>query len=254
MTLKLKPFPLSDSSLARLDPRWKLATIVVAAVAVSLLHYLPAAALALAGSLLLAALGRLPVRWYLARMTAAAALMVWFAIILPFVLDDEKPGAIIAGVHLGYGLTVAMLLCCKAFAIVTLVLVHLATTPLPSSLKAAHALHVPGLMVQVAMLAYRYVYVVGGEFVRLRNALRVRGFRSRANRHSYRTIGQVSGTLLVKGYERAERVGQAMYCRGFDGRFRALSTFRTRPSDVLFLVLTVACAGAIVAWDIVKRP
>ena len=40
------------------------------------------------------------------------------------------------------------------------------------------------------------------------------------------TLGQVSGTLLVKAYERAESVGQAMRCRGFDGQFRALAQFR----------------------------
>jgi len=103
------------------------------------------------------------------------------------------------------------------------------------------------------MLAYRYVFVVGEEFVRLRNALRVRGFRSGANRHSYRTIGQVSGTLLVKGYERAERVGQAMRCRGFDGRFRALSSSSTSLADVLFFILVAGAAVSLVAWDFVEQ-
>ena len=45
-------------------------------------------------------------------------------------------------------------------------------------------------------------------------------------------MGQAAGTLLVRGYERSERVAQAMRCRGFDGCFRALATFRTRWSDV----------------------
>jgi cobalt/nickel transport system permease protein len=253
MTLNLKHFPSSDSLLGKVDPRWKLAALILMALAVSLLHNLPAAAVGLATALALVAIGRLPLRWYVARLGALALLMVWFAVVLPFVLPDQKPGIAIGTFHIPRGLAVALLLCLKAFAIVTFVMVQLATTPLTATLKAAHALHMPGLIVQVAMLAYRYLFVMGAEFVRLRNALRVRGYRSRASRHCYRTIGQVSGTLLVKGYERAERVGQAMRCRGFDGRFRALNEFRTEPSDIVFFMLLVVCAAGLVIWDFAHR-
>jgi cobalt/nickel transport system permease protein len=84
----------------------------------------------------------------------------------------------------------------------------------------------------------------------LRIALRVRGFRNAMTAHAYRTVGQVTGTLLVRGSDRAEHVAQAMRCRGFDGRFRTLTEFRTRPADVLMFVLTVGVAGGLVAWDL----
>jgi cobalt/nickel transport system permease protein len=250
MSLKLKQPPLPEAVLSDLDPRWKLAALLLASLAVSMLHHVPAAAAALAGALLLALAARLPLRWYLARLGAVAAFLFWFAVMIPFVIPDSKPGLEIGRLHISYGLTVAILVCLKALAIITLVLVHLGTTPLPATLKAAHALHVPGLVVQVAMLAYRYIFVVAGEFVRVRIALRVRGFRSRANRHSYRTLGQVSGTLLVKAYERAEAVGQAMRCRGFDGQFRALAQFRTAAADILFFCVVVAFAAVLLAWSV----
>ena len=80
-------------------------------------------------------------------------------------------------------------------------------------------------------------------------ALRVRGYRNRANLHSYRTIGAVTGALLVRGWERGERVGHAMRCRGFDGRFRSLSEFRTTAADVLmFLPSSPAARWAFVCW------
>jgi cobalt/nickel transport system permease protein len=59
--------------------------------------------------------------------------------------------------------------------------------------------------------------------------------------------------LLVRGYERAERVGQAMRCRGFDGQFRSLSEFRTRPVDVGFFLLSAGGAAALLAWDLAAR-
>src|SRR5581483_1767685 len=130
-----------------------------------------------------------------------------------------------------YGLRAALLLCLKAVAIVTLTLVLLATAPLAATLKAAHTLRVPGPLIQVAMLTYRYIFVLFAELSRLRIALRVRGYRNRATRHSYRTVGHVTGILLVRGVERAERVSQAMRCRGFDGLFRSLTVFHTSAAD-----------------------
>jgi cobalt/nickel transport system permease protein len=102
-------------------------------------------------------------------------------------------------------------------------------------------------------MSYRYLFVLADELARLRIALRVRGYRNRANRHSYRTAGHVAGTLLVRGYERAERVGQAMRCRGFDGQFRSLTAFHTRPADVLAFLVVTAGAAALCAWDWLPR-
>jgi cobalt/nickel transport system permease protein len=147
------------------------------------------------------------------------------------------------------GLRLACLLVLKALAISTFVLVLLATTPLMTALKAAHALRVPGVLIHLLALTYRYVFVVTDELARLRIALRVRGFRNRPSLHSYRTIGHVAGTLLVRSYERAERVGQAMRCRGFAGRFVTLSEFRTRPADVLAFTFITVSALAVVLWD-----
>jgi cobalt/nickel transport system permease protein len=83
----------------------------------------------------------------------------------------------------------------------------------------------------------------------MRAALRVRGYRNRATGHCYRTVGHVAGTLLVRGAERAERVGQAMRCRGFDGRFRSLAEFHTRLTDVLLFGAIMATAVGLGALD-----
>ena len=103
---------------------------------------------------------------------------------------------------------------------------------------------VPGLLVQLLMLTYRYVFLFGDELHKLRIALRLRRYRNRPSLHSYRTIGHVTGTLLVRSYERAERVGQAMRCRGFDGQFRTLHAFHTRWQDVAWFVVIVGVLAA----------
>jgi cobalt/nickel transport system permease protein len=254
MTLAFDHLAGLDSPLRRLDPRWKLAALVPAAGAVAVLRTLPAAVLALAGAGVLVVLGRLPLRWYLGRLGGLSLFLLLFVVLLPFLLDGPGPTWDLGPVRFSlHGLAVALVLCCKALAIVSLMLVVLATAPLEATLKAAHALHVPGLVVQLLMLTYRYTFLLAEELGRLRIALRVRGYRNRADLHSYRTVGHVAGTLLVRSHERAVRVGQAMRCRGFDSRFRSLVEFRTRWPDVAAFLVIVVGAGALLAWDLAQR-
>ena len=240
MTLALSPPPCPDSFVRRLDPRWKLAGLLAAAAAASASRTLPVTALALLGALALAALARLPPRWYFGRVGAVALFLALLTLPLPLF-----PG--------GRGVETALLVWGKALTVLTLMLVLVASAPLEETLKAAHALRVPGLFVQLAVLTYRYIFVLTGELDRLRVALRARAFRARADRHTYRTVGHVAGSLLVRGFERAERVGQAMRCRGFAGRFHSLAEFRTRPADVAAFVVVVGTAAALLAWDVWLR-
>jgi cobalt/nickel transport system permease protein len=231
--------PLTRSPLSRLDPRWKLAGLILAGAAAVAVQTVPAAAAALAGALLLAALGRLPPRWLLMRTGAAVLFVGLFAAPLPFMYSVTHHDA-------AAGAAAAAVLICKAGAVVTLSLVLLATAPVDATLKAAHALYAPGVIVQITLLSYRYIFLLAEELGRLRIALRVRGFRNRPTWRSYRTVGVVAGCLLVRGWERAERVGQAMRCRGFDGRFRSLAAFRTTAADVVAFALMAA--GAVGVW------
>ena len=249
MTLALDFPQCSHAPLGRLDPRWKLAAIFLAILASALQRSLWPTLAAFAGALVLACLARLPLRWYLLRLSGVALVLVLFLGWLPFF--HSGPRADLWGFSVSVpGLTLALVLLAKALTVVSLMLALLATAPLQDTFKAAHALHVPGVFIHLVLLTYRFVYLVGEEFARLRIALRVRGFRNRANVHSYRTIGQVAGTLLVRSHERAERVGQAMRCRGFDGTFRSLHDFKTRPADVLGFVLIVGTAAGLLAWDL----
>jgi cobalt/nickel transport system permease protein len=254
MTLALDVLPAPDSPVRRLDPRWKLAAMLLAVASAAALQTVSAALAAFAGSLVLATVSRLPLRWFLARVGALTLVLAFFVVLLPFLVHQGEPGGQWGPVHWSwYGARVALLLCLKALAIVTLTLVVLATAPFHATLQAAHALRVPGLLVQLVLLTYRYLFVLAGELARLRVALRVRGYRNRMTRYGYRTVGQVAGTLLVRGYERAERVSQAMRCRGFDGRFRSLAVFHTRPADVAAFVLIAGIAAGLLAWDIGYR-
>jgi cobalt/nickel transport system permease protein len=250
MTLGFDLPACQPSCVQRLDPRWKLAGLLLGALAALNLHTCAPALAALAGTLLLVALARLPIGWYARRLAASLVMFALFLAWLPFVVQEGHETREIGLVTLSLtGLERLSVLSAKIASMISLMLVLLATTPLPSIFKAARALWVPRLLVLLMLLSYRYVFLLMEEFARLRTALRVRGFRNRADLHSYRTIGQVAGTLLVRSHERSERVGQAMRCRGFDGEFRALDDFRTAWPDPLAFMLIVGYAVGLLAWD-----
>jgi cobalt/nickel transport system permease protein len=243
------PPATGESALCRFDPRWKSAAFLFAALGVSLLHAPGPVLTALALALLLVLLARLPARWYGQRVLALVLVLGLFVIWLPFVHPDE------ADLHIGpialstMGLLLAAVILAKGIVIASLVLVLLATAPLENTLKAAHSLRVPGVIVHLGVLTLRYLHLLAEEFRRLRIAMRLRGFRNRARLHTYRTLGHVTGSLLVRSHEQAERVAQAMRCRGFDGRYRCLTDFRTRPRDVLAFSAILLTVAALLCWD-----
>jgi cobalt/nickel transport system permease protein len=251
MRVTLEHLPCPDSPIRRLDPRWKLAALLVAAAVAACLRSLPAMLLALAGAQILTVVSRLPFRWLTIRLGSLALFVALFTLPLPLLLGEDGPAWQVGPVRFSQrGVGVALLLSAKAVTVVALMLVLLATAPLDSTLKAAHSLRVPSLLIQLSLLSYRYVFLAADELARLRVALRVRGYRNRADRHSYRTVGHVAGTLLVRSFERSERVGQAMRCRGFDGRFRSFAEFTTRPADVGFFVLVAGSAAILFALSL----
>lgn len=120
----------------------------------------------------------------------------------------------------------------------------------PARLGAAlRALHVPERLVRLFVTTARHVGLVGEEAHRLAEAMRARGFRPRSNRHTFRSLGYFIGMLLVRALARAERVEEAMLCRGYEGRFPRPALAPPRPGDWLFLTAIVGGAVALLAAD-----
>jgi cobalt/nickel transport system permease protein len=243
MASRFELLPCPDSPLGRIDSRWKLAALLPAMVAVLFLRHPLSLILGFCGSLILAFWGRFALRWLVARLGLVALFLVPFAAFLPFLR--------VTSLDLPWWIPMVRL-CMKALTIVTLTLVLMTTARIVTLCKAARALHLPHLLVHVFMLTYRYLFVLSQGLRRMRIAVRVRGYRPGANSHTYRTTAHLAGTLLVRGYEQSERVGQAMRCRGFDGQFRSLDRFRTRPADVVFFIGVVSAAALLCVWDYVQ--
>jgi cobalt/nickel transport system permease protein len=250
MRASLTALPVVDSPAARLDARWRLAGLTLLLIATAVARSVFIALLELGVAALLVWWAGVPIRLCRERLLPVFLVLLPAALLLPISwvasTDSWQLGVLYFSPERG---RLVVLLFMKAASLVLLLQIVLVTAPLTTTLKAAHHLRVPGLVVQLLMLSYRYVFVLGDELGRLRIALRVRGFRNRPSKHAYKTVGHLAGTLLLRGYERAERVSQAMACRGYQGRFHALTEFQTRRRDVAFFSLLAILSFTFTALD-----
>ena len=90
------------------------------------------------------------------------------------------------------------------------------------------------------------------EYDRLIRAAKIRGFRPGTNIHTYKTYAYLIGMLFVRASDRANRVHQAMKCRGFNGRFYTLHAFPAHRRNLIFsLAMSGVVFGlAVLEWGI----
>jgi cobalt/nickel transport system permease protein len=105
----------------------------------------------------------------------------------------------------------------------------------------------PPKLTTLLLFTVRYTAVLRQEYARLRRAMDARCFAPRPNGHTLRSLGHLVGMLLVRGFERSERILGAMKCRGYSGRvpLAAVTSFGWR--DFAFGALVVVVVSGLTA-------
>lgn len=147
------------------------------------------------------------------------------------------------------GFARAAIIACKVSASVLTIVILLGTVEPIRLGGALRAMHVPEPIVRLFVLTVRYLSVIGGEARRLRESMRARAFYPRSNRHTWRSYGNFVGMLLVRALDRAQRVEEAMLCRGFSGSFPWREPMRLRAWDIGWMASVVAVALLLFAAD-----
>lgn len=115
-----------------------------------------------------------------------------------------------------------------------------ATTTFPHLLMAMRAIHIPRLLVGIFGLMWRYLFLLTDEVLRL---MRARDARSGAPDGKgggtvwwrAKVTGNMAGSLFLRGYERSERIYDAMLARGYDGEIRTMPLPPLSATDRLIL-------------------
>ena len=233
--MSCEAFCQGNSLLHRADPRGKIVVAGAFSVVVAVMQLFPPLYVAAAGALCFALLARLPLPRVLSRLLVVNGFVLFLWVFLPW----SGPGPVLFSIgplsaHTE-GIRLAALITLKANTLVLTLLALVATSTMLDLGRAMERLGVPGKLVHLLLFTYRYIDVIEQEYHRLTAAMRARAFVPAGNLYTFKSYAWLVGMLLVRSYDRSQRVHQAMLCRGFSRRFHTLHRHVWSARDTFFV-------------------
>ena len=250
MPLDIDRFSHLSSSLQRWDPRFKIFSLGLFVFGVALIKAIPLGAIALVIALLLVWMAGLPPHFVAGGVKWVILFLLPFLIIMPLSYPGESAMRL-AGLPFAWeGLRLAVLIVLKAIAIVLTAYTIFGSSRFDISMLALQHLKCPKIIVQMLLFTYRYVFVFLAEMQRMETAMRARGFVKRTDKRTLHVIGNFIGTLLIRSFERTERIYKAMLSKGYQGEFHSLTKFNSDGSDWLKAAAVLTVAVLLIAVDL----
>jgi cobalt/nickel transport system permease protein len=229
-----------DSFICHLDPRVKIAVVFLFSIVVATARQFQVLTAALVLGVFIVLMTQIPFMELGRRLIPVNLLVLFLWLFLPFTFKGEPlffmgPLAVTReGVLYAAGISV------KSNAMMLMLIALVASTPIFTLGHALRALGIPSKIVHLFFFTYRYIHVMHREYVRLKNSMKMRGFIPKNSLHTYKTLAYMVGMLLVRSFDRAQRVYNAMLCRGFNGNLYSLSKFSLNTKDIVTFVLMMA--------------
>ena len=102
------------------------------------------------------------------------------------------------------------------------------TTPFTALMEALKWFRVPSVVLDTLAIAFRYAGLIGEEFQRMKASAVARGgFRGYSS--SYQSLAKILSQILLRSYDRAVKVQQAMAARGESGERGIAAGYRGAP-------------------------
>lgn len=222
-----------DTVIHRVHPLAKLITTVFyLIVVVSFDRYEISRLLALVFyPVLIFAFAELPVKPILKRVLLVEPLVIGIGILNP--LFDQQV-VILAGVEISRGWVTFLAIVIKGGLTVTSALLLIATTGMDRLAEALRMLRVPRIFVLQLLLTYRYISVLMEEVATTLRAYSMRAPRQKGIQRS--VWGSLAGQMLLRTFDRAQRVYQAMCLRGFTGEYMTGCPRKIKVGDLAYVV------------------
>jgi cobalt/nickel transport system permease protein len=173
------------------------------------------------------------------------------AIALPFILFagisnlffDRGTLLVILGVPVSAGLVSIFVLITKAILCVGAAMILMATTPSRELFSQLRSWKVPEVLVTTVQLCLRYLMLLLAEARQMALAYHLRGCRQKGV--ELRHTGSFFGQLLLRSFDRAERVYRAMALRG--NGFRFACDIVGKPTVKQAAACIMVCASIVLA-------
>ena len=229
---------VQDSPVHRLHPAAKLLSTVAYIVTVMSFHKYDLSGLVpmLLWPVLLFQIAGIPLRTCFYKLRIVLPLVMAVGLFNPFF--DRATLFRIGNLAVSGGIVSMLTLMLKGVICLMASFLLVATTPFDRICAALRALHVPGMIVTLLLLTYRYVGVMTEELAVMTDAYHLRAPGQKGIHVS--AWGSFLGQLLLRSMDRAQELYSSMLLRGYDREFRYAGGQRFALRDALYLVCSVA--------------
>jgi len=195
------------------------------------------------------ALAEIRYRVMLSRMLVALPFCLFAGI--SNILFDRAAAFSVGGFIVSYGMMSCATILLKMYLCVMAALLLAATTPFSELTAQLRRLRIPAVFVTVFETTFRYIGILLEEAFTMLTAYQLRSGVKKAV--DIRHMGPFAGQLLLRGFDRAERVYAAMSCRGYSPKGVRLPVRRFRLADAL--AMAAVCVPSIllriiIVWQV----
>lgn len=224
------------------DPRVKIMSFSILMISIALIPNIPLAMTGFFIAIVFLFLSKIPIIFVVLQLRWVFFLILFFFIVMPFTVTGDavlKFGIFVVSKK---GLELAVLIALRAISIILILFPMFGTAEFHRSLKALQKLKVPSRIIQMLMFTYRYIFVFLEMLNRMSVATKTRLFDKKTDIHTLKTLGNITGMLFIRGYEKTERIYCAMQSRGYTGTLLVRNEFALSKKDVIkaFLIIGIA--------------
>ena len=227
---------MGASPVHRIDPRLRVGAAVLFSCTAAVCGRFEPLFVCLMTAVALTVMARLDPRQVVRRLLLVNGLILFLWAVLPLTTEGSAVLTIGPVAVTDEGLLLSARITLKSNAILLALIALVATQPIGTLGHALNRMKMPDKLVHLLLITYRYIFVLEQEYSRLARAARVRCFTPKTGIHTYRTYAYLAGMLFVRASVRAQRVYQAMLCRGFRGRYISLQNFKSGLQNHVFAV------------------
>jgi cobalt/nickel transport system permease protein len=193
--------------------------------------------------ILLMALSEIPYRSVLSRLLIALPFSFFAGLSNPFL--DRSTAFLLLGVPVSWGILSFLSILIKTVLTVMAVLILIATTPMDRLAHELIRVKIPKVFVMQIMLTYRYLGLLIAEAGNMLTAYHLRSSRQKGIRLEH--AGTFMGQLLLRSFDRAEKVYVAMKLRGFNGEYHFALSEKMRLGDSIY-ALALCAVFLLMRW------
>lgn len=245
MKLIIDQYAYLNSPIHRWEQRSKIIALFSLIIAFAWINKLSLLPVMILVTVTLFLLSKLPFTFWLNRLRYPGLFIAAIVILLPIVAGETVI------LDLGIlsikqeGCQSVILIVTRFICILTVSLVLFGTAPFLTTIQSLRSLHVSSIIVDMMLLSYRYLAELNEMLITMNRAMQIRGFQANKFQwHNLQVLARLMGSILIRSYEKSQRVYQAMRLRGY-GRHKLPPQKRDKSDRISKIASTVILAIAV---------